>query len=935
MSSSIYAPENIKNILKRPFINLGYTENHLHLDWPFVHPDLVEPDPTKKSPIVDLAAFTHPYRHNLDTTSIVVKIENGNLPLSMSTRKQIAEGLKYTLAPVLILVDSQKVDIWLNGNGYGIQHQETFELDEFTTEFPNKYRRKFSPQALAKVRGGQLTFFDMGYLDFSGLYHVTREALVKHFHEGVIKARQLLREGDIDFPQIETLSRVAISLLAARILEDKDYFGDLKTPTLDPHELLDMASRKADAFFTHTVNNDLSLFSDEVLQPLMAHLAGPITFRGVTEEMIGYFYEKALVSERRKRATGKEAEMHLKGIHYTPLKVAQNILNRIPLETIRPEKRHIIDPTCGSGSFLLAATDRLDNLYDPREISLDKKTYLEDYVTGNDIDPIAIQVARLSYLLNHVSKGNQDEPIEPTLIEKDALKLTEQDFKLAPSIIVGNPPFSEDPAQRDQIATRFLNKALELLPEGGYLAMIMPQSFLDSDRQGCPEERKKLMENCELLEVWKMPEGAVGLEAEYPTAAILAFRSNGGKGKSPVRIYQAVSRKKEAVSAIHEHGRFTFSYVVPNTQSWREHPKNSVLTSPLESLWNLLQDCPRLEDITEDWPGIHTLPSKGAEYSSIKPSRGRWELYLWRQEFLQPYYLENPKKLGGDRKFVRYECERVYVMVGEHERDFLSKKLIVTSSTHQNASVRFRAAIDEYNTFPEHHFRCFKIKPEYKEKYSLEWLVGVLNSLIPQAWAFSHGSPRGVTKNVFRTIPLPETVNNEIIELVKQHRNASTEEHEAIRKEIDRLVLQSYGIPQEDWGEIERFIEGMINPWVEGSEKAHRHVGATQTVTGHVISLDSVEKQRIELFIDIFCHGDETINIRIPKFMPGWALREGQSFRAKLDKSIFTVEELEKNSYALHDFRPLPYAYKSYGELVIAVFGKQMKSRFLQGGSSD
>ena len=922
MSSSIYAPENIKNILKRPFINLGYTENHLHLDWPFVHPDLVEPDPTKKSPIVDLAAFTHPYRHNLDTTSIVVKIENGNLPLSMSTRKQIAEGLKYTLAPVLILVDSQKVDIWLNGNGYGIQHQETFELDEFTTEFPNKYRRKFSPQALAKVRGGQLTFFDMGYLDFSGLYHVTREALVKHFHEGVIKARQLLREGDIDFPQIETLSRVAISLLAARILEDKDYFGDLKTPTLDPHELLDMASRKADAFFTHTVNNDLSLFSDEVLQPLMAHLAGPITFRGVTEEMIGYFYEKALVSERRKRATGKEAEMHLKGIHYTPLKVAQNILNRIPLETIRPEKRHIIDPTCGSGSFLLAATDRLDNLYDPREISLDKKTYLEDYVTGNDIDPIAIQVARLSYLLNHVSKGNQDEPIEPTLIEKDALKLTEQDFKLAPSIIVGNPPFSEDPAQRDQIATRFLNKALELLPEGGYLAMIMPQSFLDSDRQGCPEVRQKLLENCELLEVWKMPEKSVGLEAEYPTTAILAFRSNGGKNKLPVRIYQTVSRrKKEAVSAIHEHGRFTFSYIVPNIQSWREHPKNLILTSPLESLWDGLQDCQQLGVITLDWSGITTRPNMEAQYSSKRCPGGRWELYLDEEENLEPYYIEL-ERFRRDRKFVRYERKYVYRMGKSHEQDFLSTKLIVTSRTHKNAPVRFRAAIDEYGTFPGNNFRCFKIIPEHKEKYSLEWLVGVLNSPVAQAWAYSHGSPRVVTANVFRTIPLPETVNSKIAELVKQHRDANAEERETIREEIDRLVLQSYGISQEDWAEIERFIEGMINPWVEGSKEAHRHVGATQTVTGHVMSLQ-LSEQRIELFINAFCLGDETINICIPKFMPGWALRVGQAFKAKLDKCIFTVEELEKNPYALHDFRPLRYAYKSYGELVIAVLGKQ------------
>ena len=133
------------------------------------------------------------------------------------------------------MADSQQADIWLNGNGSGLKRRETFTLDKFTTEFPNKYQKDFSPQALAKVRGGQLTFFDMGYLDFSGLYNVTREALVGHFHEGVIEARRLL---DVELAQEEALSRVAISLLAARILEDKGYFGDLETPTLDPYRTI-------------------------------------------------------------------------------------------------------------------------------------------------------------------------------------------------------------------------------------------------------------------------------------------------------------------------------------------------------------------------------------------------------------------------------------------------------------------------------------------------------------------------------------------------------------------------------------------------------------------------------------------------------------------------------------------------------------------------
>jgi len=930
MSLDIYAPEYTKNILKQTFINLGYPEDYLRLDWQFVHPQLIKSGQGEEPPIVDLAAFTHHSRHNLDTRSMVAKIEKTCLPSELYKRKQIAEKLKYTLAPVLILADSQRADIWLNGNGYGLKRKETFTLDKFTTEFPNKYQKDFSPQALAKVRGGQLTFFDMGYLDFTGLYNVTREALVGHFHEGVIKARQLL---DVEPAQEEALSRVAISLLAARILEDKGYFGDLGTPTLNPHELLKIASDKADAFFTHTIENDLRLFSDEVLRNLMAHLTGSITFRGVTEEMIGYFYEKALVSERRREEIGLPL-----GRYYTSSEVARNMLNRLPIENIRPEKRHIIDPACGSGSFLLAATDRLDNLYDAREVSLDKNTYLEKHITGNDIDPIALQVARLSYLLNHVSRGNQGEPIQPTLMEKDALTLTEQDFNLTPSIIVGNPPFYEDPEQHDQIATRFLNKALELLPDSGYLAMIMPQSFLNSDRQGCPEAREKLLESCELLEIWKMPEKTIGLESEHPTAAILAFRSNGGKNKSPVRIYQTVSRKRGAANAIYEHGRFTFSYVLPNAQSWRKHPKNFMLTSPLESLWALLQNSRQVGNIADIWPGIHTRHrGKKGEYSAKRPATDGWELYLAHQKTLEPYYVTD-KTFTSDKKFVRYEKDSVSSMRGKRKQDFLRSKLVLTSNTNQNARIRFRSAIDTLGTFPEHDFRCLKIKQEYETDYTLAWLAGVLNAPIAQAWVSSWAGPKQISKMVLESIPLPKIVDNDIAKLVERHRYANANEREAVREEIDRLVLRSYGITQEEWTEIERFIEGMIEPWVEGTEEAHRHVVATQTVTGHVISLQlsgSVEEQQIELFINAFCHGDETINIRIPKFMPGWALRVGQTFKARLDKSISTVGELEENPYALHDFRPLPYAYKSYTALVKAVFGEQIESPSLQESFND
>ena len=97
---------------------------------------------------------------------------------------------------------------------------------------------------------------------------------------------------------------------------------------------------------------------------LLSHLTGPVNFGLVTHEMLGDLYERALVAERR---VGGESFIKLKGVHYTPLSITRQILDRIPLEYLPPSHRTVCDFACGSGSFLLAATERLAKLFDPRE----------------------------------------------------------------------------------------------------------------------------------------------------------------------------------------------------------------------------------------------------------------------------------------------------------------------------------------------------------------------------------------------------------------------------------------------------------------------------------------------------------------------------------------------------------------------------------------
>ena len=57
----------------------------------------------------------------------------------------------------------------------------------------------------------------------------------------------------------------------------------------------------------------------------MAHLTGPACFSLIMPDMLGDVYERAVVANDR---VGRSVD--IKGIHYTPLTICQQILRRIP-----------------------------------------------------------------------------------------------------------------------------------------------------------------------------------------------------------------------------------------------------------------------------------------------------------------------------------------------------------------------------------------------------------------------------------------------------------------------------------------------------------------------------------------------------------------------------------------------------------------------------
>lgn len=122
----------------------------------------------------------------------------------------------------------------------------------------------------------------------------------------------------------------------------------------------------------------------EELHPQFSKIADRIseyTFDNVQSDILKGVYQKLIDLETR----------HALGEYYTPDWLCETVVRHFDFE----ENSRILDPSCGSGSFLLATVNRLKVLHPnitAKEIS--------KQVVGIDIHPLSVQIAKTTLLLS-------------------------------------------------------------------------------------------------------------------------------------------------------------------------------------------------------------------------------------------------------------------------------------------------------------------------------------------------------------------------------------------------------------------------------------------------------------------------------------------------------------------------------------------------------
>ncbi|MFX1366182.1 MAG: class I SAM-dependent DNA methyltransferase [Promethearchaeota archaeon] len=200
----------------------------------------------------------------------------------------------------------------------------------------------------------------------------------------------------------------------------------------------------------------------------------------------------------------------------------------------------ILDPSCGSGRFLISIAETLYQIYriiNPELSDFNiKKTIIQNNLYGIEIDNSALSISKLrlfkwliSSNLNNSFLRNVDiESFNVTyinqIIEKSGLKFNifNQDFLLEFrsekfDIIIGNPPYIENKKIKDKefknkikskfktayrlydLSIIFIEKSLQLLEDNGSLSFILPNKFLSAD-YGI-KIRKLLLNESEIKEI--------------------------------------------------------------------------------------------------------------------------------------------------------------------------------------------------------------------------------------------------------------------------------------------------------------------------------------------------------------------------------------------------------------------------------------------------
>lgn len=884
-------PVGAYNAVVESLTRYGFLQNAILADYSFSSANV-------KSPVkLNALAFAHPVHRNPGeyASFTVYNAVNG------LADESIVSILAESAAPFHFIHRDERFSFW----GSTIVDRTPKPIPLLSNiayhQLPNalsKYAPDLQPQTIVNVKLGRSTFtlpmlreIQPMQLSFWAA-DVTRPLLVDYFAQAVNALRHDAKQVRHAIPD-EILTSLAIQLLGAIILADTGVLGDdMRLKEVSMSHLLSRATVHFPRYFQRDI-----LFTHGEVTGRAYQILRQIRYSGFTPEMLTSIYNAAFGKEQRRKL----------GRYDTPLYLTRRIWENIPVEYLPPQQRHVVDMTCGWGSFLIAGHERLAQLSDT-------PSSLRSFLHGNDIDPFTSQLAGLSLLLStsedswHVDHG-------------DALKWqwlgTNQ-----PGIIVGNPPFGsiQDASLTGtsgwyEEANKYLAYAIDRLAPSGYLAMLMPRSFTSS--LASRDIRKRLLERCDVLELWELPVGVFS-GATARTLVIFAQKNSNHDNPTRLRTLQPVSLKP-----IRELGSFSFtaSGIFTNQSLWRKNSAAQIMDYQIilpgytwEAIRNQSVNLQEIAEIIkgasrgkpENRPIHYSLPKKVLWLTGVKKVIPRPFVIDYTQAVAMVY----PNEFERPRKNNRFGEDKEHVLAGT--------KVLVAYDPDTTWGKRNKLAVERKHYYPSDSFWVIAPNTSAKQQgITCEVLAAVLNWDVSNAWIVEHLRSPAISKRVMSSIPFPKYLSprdcQTLTEAVVKIEEAASHNQDAPEEAmyiIDTVLKTAYHLNDATFERLRKVSEWDNSPQITLDGQPDL-ANADWTLGGLVKSVQT-DEGTITLWMEGF---QDTQTVRITPTMPGWMLRSGATFRTQIPASYLDEDRIEPETLDWGTFRPQPYTYMSEEEL--------------------
>jgi hypothetical protein len=705
------------------------------------------------------------------------------------------------LGAPLVFVCFQDTLQWWKQGAQSPEYRESIPANNVERFFQDNLG-KFKPDAVyrAKTWGRfrpeyQLSFVDLGLLPL--VEEQVGKSLGTLVERNVAELKSSIGWEDVTDDQGHWLLQTVFWLVSGKILRDKrvERFADLNLN--DVEEVFRRLGR-------HYGTEPLAVDSKKKLEGLRESARIIDQFSSLaltTTESLAYVYENTLISKETRSAFGT---------HRTPSFIVDYVVGNLTdwLEEIPVNDRSVFEPACGHAAFLVSAMRLLTEML-PSEKAIPSRRgpYLRSRMHGTDIEPFALELARLSLTLTDIPNPDGWDLEVQDMFLSDCLAVQARKN----TILLANPPFDNFTPQEQQqyrdhaSSVRFVNKSAEMLwrtlpnlPEGGIFGVVLPQTVLHSDN--ARDLRKFLVSECELREICLFPDKVFSFsDAE---SAVLVGRRKTVSGQNEVR-YRRIRER--------ELPRFRSDYIASTTRTdcqsrFSVDTSFSLRLPELEEVWSACADNPTLSDIAVVEQGIiyhgQHLRRGATAYSTEKFPGSQPGFALFDRD-IQLHQLPQRYWLNLAPAVIRWAGSRPAGGISQ---------VLVNYAPASRGPWRLKALIDKQGHPLTSRF--IPVRPT-TSSYSLETLWALLNSPLANAYAYSHLGKRDNMVGDIRKIPIPKMRSFEGVEraatayLAAASSETASAKLERLLLRVDSEVLKLYGLPLH----IEHRLLGLFNDW--------------------------------------------------------------------------------------------------------------------------